>query len=484
MPPRYPPLGRWTAELPRVQLHGAVRDPLDAAQLVGRLERGAVGDPGSGRHLRDVGGQHLQPVYREAQRGVPAVEEPHPLLVEVPVVSGVIDLPEQAVDDVLATVLQHGVRAVGGTARVGELLPVAGSQRGAFPVAVVPGDHRVGGRQLEPHRMVVVEVGADQLVFERDAPARREPGVRLAAWRPSGRRGHRSPARGAAVTADGSPASRQTASSSVSCRTPANDDITTSSSPGNRMAEPVAASSPARDSRQTRGDSTRRYAPSSWTSTCVFSSSMTETTDHANGVACSTGPTPSTPRAPEVLIRPPLYPRRFPRRRVAPGSDAGTRWPGSARGRSAHRIPTRARHRSGRRHRRRPRRADWQGAGTGSRRRPASRRGCTAGRQWLRGSRRAFRPPRCRPASRRTATPPRCRHLRSTLKMSPFPSPAWAMVAAGSRMSPASLRTVTDPSCSGARPQATSWPASCATVRSSGVTMTRPRKSSLAKPNR
>src|SRR6201991_3654210 len=68
--------------------------------------------------------------------------------------------------------------------------------------------------------------------------------------------------------------------------------------------------------------------------------------------------------------------------------------------------------------------------------------------------------------------------------MSPFPSPAWAMVAAGSRMSPASLRTVIDPLRSGARPQATSCPASCATVRSSGVTMTRPRKSSLAKPNR
>ena len=58
------------------------------------------------------------------------------------------------------------------------------------------------------------------------------------------------------------------------------------------MAKPVAASSPARDSRQTRGTSTRRYAPSSRTSTCVFSSSMTETTDRANGVACSTGPTP------------------------------------------------------------------------------------------------------------------------------------------------------------------------------------------------
>jgi len=62
--------------------------------------------------------------------------------------------------------------------------------------------------------------------------------------------------------------------------------------------------------------------------------------------------------------------------------------------------------------------------------------------------------------------------------------PAWAMVAERSRMSPASLCTVMDRPRSGARPQATSCLASCATVRSSGVTMTRPRKSSLAKPNR
>ena len=219
--PRCPGLERRAAEL-----HGAVRDPLDAAQLVGRLERGAIGDPGSGRHLRDVGGQHLQPVHRKAQRGVPAIEEPHPLAVEVPVVSGVIDLPEEAVDDVFAAVLQLRVTAVGGAARVGELLPVAGLQRGAFPVAVVPGDHRVGGRQLESHRVVVVQVGADQLVLGRDAPARREPCVRLAARRTSYRCGHRPPASGAAVSAAGSRASRQTAPSSVSCMTPVNDDIT------------------------------------------------------------------------------------------------------------------------------------------------------------------------------------------------------------------------------------------------------------------
>src|SRR6202050_2615989 len=46
----------------------------------------------------------------------------------------------------------------------------------------------------------------------------------------------------------------------------------------------------------------------------------------------------------------------------------------------------------------------------------------------------------------RPGVPPRRCHRRSTLKMSPFPSPAALMVAAGSRMSPASLWTVRGPS--------------------------------------
>src|SRR5690242_20674787 len=70
--------------------------------------------------------------------------------------------------------------------------------------------------------------------------------------------------------------------------------------------------------------------------------------------------------------------------------------------------------------------------------------------------------------------------LRSTVKMSPAPSPAWAMVEVGPRTSPRSLRTVTGPSRSGTKLQATSWAASCATVRSSGVTITRIKKSPLA----
>jgi hypothetical protein len=41
--------------------------------------------------LRDAGGEHLQPVHRIAQRGIPVVEEPRPLVVEVPVISGVVD---------------------------------------------------------------------------------------------------------------------------------------------------------------------------------------------------------------------------------------------------------------------------------------------------------------------------------------------------------------------------------------------------------
>src|SRR5580693_5436212 len=202
-------------------------------------------------------------MHRETERGVPAIQEAQPCVV---MASGFGCLPEQTVNDILARVLQLNVTVVGSPARVGELLPVAGAQRGAFPVAVVPGDHRVGGRQLESHRVVVVEIGAHQLILERDAAARREPAVGLAARRP----GHL-------------PA-RHTASSSVSRSTPVNDDITSSRSPGNWMARPVAASSPARDSRQTRGTSTRKYAPSSRTSTSMFSSSMTATTDRANGV--------------------------------------------------------------------------------------------------------------------------------------------------------------------------------------------------------
>jgi len=49
------------------------------------------GDSESGRHLRDAGGEHLQPVHRTAQRGIPVVEEPRTLVVEVPVISGVVD---------------------------------------------------------------------------------------------------------------------------------------------------------------------------------------------------------------------------------------------------------------------------------------------------------------------------------------------------------------------------------------------------------
>jgi len=41
--------------------------------------------------LRDAGGEHLQPVHRTAQRGIPVVEEPRTLVVEVPVISGVVD---------------------------------------------------------------------------------------------------------------------------------------------------------------------------------------------------------------------------------------------------------------------------------------------------------------------------------------------------------------------------------------------------------
>ena len=69
---------------------------------------------------------------------------------------------------------------------------------------------------------------------------------------------------------------------------------------GKSDGQPVAASSPARDSRQTRGTSTRRYAPSSWTSTSVVLVLDGGDDRRANGVACSTGPTPLRPRSSDL----------------------------------------------------------------------------------------------------------------------------------------------------------------------------------------
>src|ERR1700743_3316421 len=89
------------------------------------------------------------------------------------VVAGVVDLPKEPVDNVFAAVLHLGVCAIRGSPWVCELFPVLCSQGGAFTVAVVPLDDGKVSRQLEPKWVVVVKVSAQQLILERDTPARR-----------------------------------------------------------------------------------------------------------------------------------------------------------------------------------------------------------------------------------------------------------------------------------------------------------------------
>src|SRR4051794_11479382 len=168
--------------------------------------------------------------------------------------------------------------------------------------------------QLEPVRVVVVQGRADDLVLGRQPPAHHEPGVGLVPGRTGGR--HHEGA--------GSLASHHTAPSSLRRILPANDDIVTSRSPGKWTVEPVVASTAARDNRHTLGTSTRRYAPSSRTSTPSFSSSIAAAIILPSGVACSTGPTP-TPGPGELTdrtdrCRPVSRPRR-----CGPGSAGGTR---------------------------------------------------------------------------------------------------------------------------------------------------------------
>ena len=194
-------------------------------------------------------------MYGITKRKVPAVEEAQPVDIELTVVAGVVDLPKEPVDNVFAAVLQLGVFAVCGPPWIGELFPAPCLQGGAFTVAVVPVDDGKVGRQLEPTWVVVVKVRAQQLILERDSPARRESRVGLTARR-AARGCHLSRTGGSAAV--GWAANVQTAPSSVSVSTPVNDDITTSRSPGNRMAGPVAASSAALGRRQMPGASTRR----------------------------------------------------------------------------------------------------------------------------------------------------------------------------------------------------------------------------------
>ena len=122
------------------QLCGPVGDALEPAHLVARLESGAVGDAGSRRHLSDVGGEHLQPMGREAERGVPAVEELDPSLRQTVVVTGPVDLAEQPVDHVFVAVLELVVPSIRRPPRIAEYLPVAGAEERPLSIAAVPLD--------------------------------------------------------------------------------------------------------------------------------------------------------------------------------------------------------------------------------------------------------------------------------------------------------------------------------------------------------
>src|ERR1700753_1336378 len=102
---------------------------------------------------------------REAERGVPAVEELDPTLRQTVVVTGPVDLAEQSVDHVFVAVLELVVPSIRRPPWIAERLPGGCAGERPPPIAAVPLDDVVLSTQLEPVRVVVVEVRADDLVL-------------------------------------------------------------------------------------------------------------------------------------------------------------------------------------------------------------------------------------------------------------------------------------------------------------------------------
>ena len=247
---------------------------------------------------------------------------------------------------------------------------------------------------------------------------------------------------------------------------PANDDIITSSSPGNWTVDPGrrlqrGPRQPAdpRDQHAQVGalvldDHLRRSRPR-----------MAAMTVLPNGVACSTGPTPLGRAHRDLTSR--------STRIVSPSMRTGKRRRHASAGLTPLPVRTSNAHSWAAQVRTwRPERSLRQRVGEV--RAPVlvgeapRRRCCTAGRRRHPGSRRASRPPRARrawPASSQSA------HGASP----PLDGEDVAVAQSclgdrrlGSSRSPASLRTVGGPGRSGADPQAASWAANWATVRSFG----------------
>ena len=135
-------------------------DALDATQLVGRLEVGAVGDERARRHLPDVDRGHLQRVQREPHRHEQLLQRGDPAGVERRGGAGRLVLVDQVVDVDLLLVLAQHVVAVGQLRGVAEALPVLDHQRRALAVLEVPEVQRHLGVELERHRVAAeVEIG-------------------------------------------------------------------------------------------------------------------------------------------------------------------------------------------------------------------------------------------------------------------------------------------------------------------------------------